>query len=301
MELRDIRYFVAVADTLHFGRAAERLHMTQPALSRQIRALETELEVQLFRRTKRSVKLTIAGQAFLKDAQQILHQVKQTVSTTRRIARGEMGHLRLSFTTSALRSIVPEIVREFRNRYPDVQLAMTERCTHEQVEAFRDHQLDVGFLYPPVDETLLAITPLQPETWVVALPKDHPLALRQPLTLSDLATESFILHPRQEGPYLYNQIIHLCQQAGFYPHVVQEVAACQTRAGLVAVGIGIAFVPEILQDAGNRAVVYRTLKGDAPSLQMAIARRHDDDSPIVQQFFQIVEETFTNADYLKAN
>ncbi|MEO1298430.1 MAG: LysR family transcriptional regulator [Cyanobacteria bacterium J06636_16] len=296
MEIRDLRYFAAVADTLHFGRAAERLHMTQPALSRQIRSLEAELEVQLFHRTKRSVRLTIAGQAFLADAQQILQHVEQAVSTTRRTARGEMGHLRLSFTTSALRSVVPKIVREFRNRYPDVQLTMTERCTHEQVEAFRAHQLDVGFLYPPVDEKLLAITPLHTETWVVALPQDHPLALRQPLTLSDLATESFILLPRREGPYLYDQIIHLCQQAGFYPNVVQEATACQTRAGLVAVGIGIAFVPEVLQDTGNSAVVYRNLKGDAPSLQLAIAHRRDDDSPIVQHFFQVVEETFKDAE-----
>ena len=300
MELRDLRYFVAVAEDLHFSRAAERLHMTQPALSRQIRALEAELEVQLFYRTKRSVKLTVAGQAFLEDAQQILHHVDQAMSTARRTARGETGQLRLSFTTSALRSVVPGVVREFRNRYPDVQLTMTERSTREQVEAFQAHQLDVGFLYPPVDEKLLAITPIQTETWVVALPKEHPLALHQPLRLSDLATESFIMHPRQEGPYFYDQIIHLCQQAGFRPHVVQEVAACQTRSGLVAVGIGIAFVPEALQNAGDTAVVYRQLKGNAPSLQLAIVRRRDDCSPIVQHFFQIFEEILKNTNLFVA-
>ncbi|MEM8808594.1 MAG: LysR family transcriptional regulator [Cyanobacteria bacterium P01_G01_bin.38] len=290
MELRDLRYFVAVAENLHFGRAAERLHMTQPALSRQIRALEVELEVQLFRRTKRSVQLTIAGQAFLKEARQILYQSEQAVSTTRRVARGEMGELRLSFTPSALRHVLPKIVRAFRDRYPDVQLTMTERCTLDQVEAFRASQIDVGFLYPPVDDKRLTITPLRTEPLVIALPQDYPLATRPHLKLSDLAAEPFILHPRLEGPYLYDQIIQLCEQAGFRPNVVQEAVASQTRIGLVAAGMGITFVPETLKDTVDSTVVYRKLKGVSLSLELAIARRQDNLSPIVQHFLNIVEE-----------
>ena len=290
MELRDLRYFVAVAEELHFGRAAERLHITQPALSRQIRALETELEAPLFHRTKRSVQLTIAGQTFLAEARQILHHAEYAVLATRRVARGEMGQLRLSFTASALRSVVPEIVRVFRDRYPDVQIAMTEQCTQDQVEAFRTHQVDVGFLYPPVDDKLLLTTPLRKEMLVVALPENHPLIQPEPLRLSDLATEPFILHPRQEGPHLYDQIIDLCQQAGFHPNVIQEAVTSQTRIGLVAAGMGITFVPETLKDTGNTAVIYRNLQGAAPSLQLAIAHRYDHFSPVIQQFFKIVEE-----------
>ena len=290
MELRDLRYFIAVAEDLHFGRAAERLYITQPALSRQIRALEVELDVQLFQRTKRSVCLTIAGQTFLEEARHIIRRTEQAVSNTQRVARGEMGQLRLSFTASALRSIVPKVVSVFLDRYPDVQLTMAEHCTNDQVEAFRNCQIDVGLLYPPVDEKLLFIAPLCVENFVVVLPKNHPLLLQKQLTLRDLATESFILHPRYEGPNFYDQIIHLCQQAGFHPRIVQEVVNSQTRIGLVAAGIGITFVPETLKDTSRTTVAYRNLQGEAPSLQMAIAYRHDHCSPVIQRFCDVVDE-----------
>ncbi|GAB4386780.1 MAG: LysR family transcriptional regulator [Elainellaceae cyanobacterium] len=290
MELHDLRYFVAVAEDLHFGRAAERLHMTQPALSRQIQALEAELDVQLFQRTKRSVKLTIAGQTFFEEAKQILCHTEQAIQTTRRVARGEVGQLRLSFTASALRSFLPETVRVFRDRYPDVQLTMNERCTNDQVIALQNHQTDIGFLYLPVNEKWLALKPIAEEVWLVALPRKHPLADQKQLTLSALARESFILHPRQEGPAFYNQIVRLCEQAGFYPNVVQEVETSQTRVGLVAAGMGITLVPEHLQTIGDTEVIYRRLSGSAPKLELAIAYRRDNSSPVVQQFLHIVEE-----------
>ncbi len=289
MELHDLRYFVAVAEDLHFGRAAERLHMTQPALSRQIQALEAEIDVQLSQRTKRSVKLTIAGQAFFEEAKQILCHTEQAIQTTQRVARGEVGQLRLSFTASALRTVLPEIVRVFRAHYPDVQLTMNERCTQDQVVAFENHQVDVGFLYPPVDEKLLALQPIADEVWIIALPKEHHLADQASLTLSELANEAFILHPRQEGTAFYDQIVRLCEQAGFSPNVVQEVETSQTRVGLVAAEMGITFVPEHLQNVGDGNVIYRRLQGAAPQLQLAIARRRDNFSPIVQQFLQVVE------------
>jgi DNA-binding transcriptional LysR family regulator len=290
MELHDLRYFVAVAEDLHFGRAAERLHMTQPALSRQIQALEAELGVQLFQRTKRSVQLTIAGQAFFEEAKQILRHMEQAIQTTKRVARGEAGQLRLCFTASALRNVLPEIVRVFRDRYPDVQLTLNERCTRDQVVAFQQHQVDVGFLYPPVDEKLLALQPIADEVWIVALPKGHYLVDQKHLTLDALANEAFILHPRQAGPTFYDQTIRLCEQAGFSPNVVQEVETSQTRVGLVAAGMGITFVPEHLQNTGDDAVIYRRLEGAAPKLQLAIARRRDNFSPIVQQFLHVIDE-----------
>lgn len=292
MELRDLRYFVAVAENLHFGRAAEQLHITQPALSRQIRALEVELEVQLFYRTKRSVRLTIAGQAFMAEAQQILNYIDRAVLTTQMTARGEMGQLRVSFTASALRDIVPKIVREFRDCYPEVQLTMTEQNTEDQVRSFRAHQIDVGFLYLPIDDQQLLITPLRQETLVVALLKDHPQATNSRLKLGDLANEPLILHPRSEGPHLYDQIIQLCQQAGFTPSVVQEAVASQTRIGLVAAGIGVTLIPETLKDLGNSAVVYRQLEGITLSLQLAIAHREDNRSPIIQHFSELVKAGF---------
>lgn len=290
MELHDLRYFVAVAEDLHFGRAAERLHMTQPVLSRQIQALEAELDVRLFQRTKRSVKLTIAGQTLFEEAKQILCHTEQAIQTTRRVARGEVGQLRLSFTASALRSFLPEMVRVFRDRYPGVQLIMNEHCTNDQVAALQNHQTDVGFLYLPVNEKWLTLKPIAEEIWLVALPKKHPLANQKQLTLSALAREAFILHPRQEGPAFYSQIVRLCEHAGFYPNVVQEVETSQTRVGLVAAGMGITFVPEHLQTVGDTEVIYRRLSGSAPKLELAIAYRRDNFSPVVQQFLHIVEE-----------
>ena len=291
MELHDLRYFVAVAEDLHFGHAAKRLHMTQPALSRQIQALEAELNVQLFQRTKRTVQLTMAGHTFFEEAKQILSHTEQAIQKTQWAARGEIGQLRLSFTASALRSIVPEVMPVFRERYPDVQLMMNERCTHSQVVAFQNHQIDIGFLYPPVDETLLALQPVADEIWVVAIPKGHYLADQKYLTLATLAKEAFILHPRQEGPAFYDQIIQLCEQAGFYPNVVQEVETSQTRVGLVAAGMGITFVPDYLQTVGDTQVVYRRLQEATPKLQLAVAHRRDNFSPIVQQFLHVVAES----------
>ena len=290
MELRDLRYFVAVAEQLHFGRAAERLHMTQPALSRQIRALEEEIEVQLFHRSKRKVQLTLAGQTFLEEARQILRHAERAVSNARRAARGETGQLTLSFTAAALRSVVPKILQVFRDRYPEVRLTMSEQCTHDQVEALLDRKIDVGFLHPPIDETRLASISLGTDICVVVLPQNHPLARKDPLTLRDLARESFLLHPRREGPYFYDRILHLCQEAGFYPHVVQEVTANQTRVGLVAAGMGVTFIPETLKDLGDTSVVFRHLQGEAPSLPLAIACRGDNVSPIVRHFWEIIEE-----------
>jgi DNA-binding transcriptional LysR family regulator len=294
MELHDLRYFVAVAEDLHFGRAAERLYITQPALTRQIQSLEAELEVQLFQRTKRRVQLTTAGQEFLKEAKQILRHTEQAIQTAKRIARGEVGQLRLSFTPSALRGILPEIMRIFGDRYPEVRVKLTECCTKEALEAFRMERIDIGFLYPPVDEELLMLYPVVEETWIIALPKTNPLATSEQLSLKMLANECFILHPRQEGPFFYDRIIDLCQQAGFHPNVMQEVVNCQTRVGLVAAGLGIAIVPEYLENTADANVVYRRLQGDVPKLKLAIARRRDNFSPVVQQFLKVVEAIANN-------
>lgn len=290
IELRDLRYFVAVAQSLHFRHAAQQLHITQPALSRQIRALEVRINVQLFHRTKRSVQLTVAGQTFLAEAQQVLQQAEQAVLTTQQVARGEIGQLKLSFTPSALRSIVPTAVRIFRARYPHVQLSMKEQCTQDQVEAFRQNQIDIGFLYPPIDEKLLITMPLRTEPLVIALPNNHPLAMQDWLKLDDLAAEPFILHPRKEGPHLYDQIFECCKQAGFQPNVAQEAVASQTRLGLVAAGMGVTFVPETLKDIVNPALTYRNWPEPALSLQLSMVRRRGIVPPTVHQFFDIVEE-----------
>lgn len=290
MELHSLRYFVAVAEELHFGRAATRLHITQPALSRQIRGLEEELGIELLRRTKRTVELTEAGTAFLVEVRKALQQVESAIHVAQRVARGEVGTLRIAFTPSAMHTVLPTILKQFRDRHPQVKLEMTELCTLDQVNTLRTETIDVGLLHPPIEAPSLNLYPLQGEKLVVALPQSHPLTKQKQLRLKSLATEPLILHPRYEGPVLYDQILNLCRAAGFEPHIVHEEVKHQTRVGLVAAGIGITFVPESVQQSGIAGVSYCPLIGAAPELQLAIAWRPERMSPVLQEFLQVAQQ-----------
>lgn len=289
MELHSLRYFVAVAEELHFGRAAARLHITQPALSRQIQGLEEELGITLLWRTKRTVELTEVGAIFLVEVRKALQQVESAIHVAQRAARGEIGTLRIAFTPSAMHTVLPAILKQFRDHHPDVKLEMTELCTLDQVNTLRTETVDVGLLHPPIDAPFLNLHPLQGERLVVALPQAHPLAKHKRLRLKSLATEPFILHPRYEGPILYDQILHLCRMAGFEPHIVHEAIKHQTRVGLVAAGIGITFVPESLRQSGLAGVAYCSLMGAAPELQLAVAWRQERMSPVLQEFLQVAQ------------
>lgn len=305
IELRHLRYFVAVAQTLHFGRAAEQLGITQPVLSDQIRRLETLLDVQLLYRTKRVVQLTEPGRIFLTDALRVLAQTEAAITTVQRAAQGKLGKLAIGYTGPALYTVLPEILRRFRDRYPEVELSLQEWCTPDQEAALLADELQVGFLHPPID------TPLQQrevlcEPMVIALPENHPLASQSTLSIKHLVQESFILIPRAVGPHLYSQIMMVCAQAGFSPHVVQEVTPQPTMIGLVAAGIGIAFVSESLQSISRPGVVYRSLLEATPLLKLAIAWKaaspqasrvgltQDVDfmalSPLLNSFLQVVDE-----------
>ena len=290
MKLHSFHYFVAVAEELHFGKAAARLQITQPALSRQIHRLETELGIKLLRRTKRTVELTEAGIVFLGEIRKALQQVDAAVRVAQRVACGEVGSLRIGFTPSSMHTVLPEILRCFRDRSPDVKLTMTEICTLDQVNGLRTETIDLGFLHPPIDESFLDLYPLQGERLLVVLPHTHALAKQQEIPLKSLATEPFILHPRHEGPILYDQILHLCRQAGFEPRVVYEDNQHQTRVGLVVAGMGITFVPESLQKAGLTGVSYCALADEVLELQLAVAWRAQQISPVVQGFLTVVEQ-----------
>ncbi|MBD2772691.1 LysR family transcriptional regulator [Iningainema tapete] len=290
MEFRHLTYFVAVAEELHFGRAAKRLYVTQQALSKQIHCLEAELEIQLFYRTKRSCQLTEAGVVFLEEARRLLDQALHAVQVTKRVARGEVGQLKLSFASPALHSVLPKILKIFRETHPDVEVILKEISTLEQVKALLKNEVDVGFLYPPINENSLNLQPILEEALMIVLPAYHPLAALKHLPLEALANEPFILHPRHEGPVLYDQIMSLCEQAGFQPKVVQEVAMSQTRIGWVAAGIGISFVFASLQNLINSEVVYRALDGATLTLQLAAAWRVDNSSPVLQEFLKVTQD-----------
>lgn len=288
MELRHLRYFVALAEELHFGRAAARLHMAQPPLSQQIKQLEAELGFQLFYRTKRSVQLTAAGERFLLETQLIFERLDQAIATGRRTSRGELGELAIGFVSSASYSILPTLLQQFRQAFPEVALTLRELTSQVQLEALRENRIDLGFVRPPVSEPGLSQQPVLRESLVLALSEKHPLAPETTVAIAALATESFILFPRLLAPGLYDQMIGLCQQGGFSPKVVQEAVQMQTIIGLVAAEIGIALVPRSLQNLQRSGVVYRPLHEPTPQVEIVLIWRQDDPSPTVQQFLAMI-------------
>ena len=289
MELRHLRYFVTVAEVLHFRRAAEGLSIAQPALSQQIQQLERELGVRLLERTQRRVSLTDAGAVFLEHARLTLNQADEAVRLARLAGRGEIGHLGVGAVTSALYGVFPEVVRVFRQRHREVHLTLHELPGNEQTRALRDGRIQVSFLRPPVDETDIQVRTITREPWVVALPTAHRFARRGRVALKMLAGEPFVSFPRDLAPVLYDQLISMCQTAGFSPHIVQE-AQMQTIVSLVAAGIGVALVPATLQNLSRRGLVYRPLTGTVAKLQLAVAWRRDNRSPLLEAFLSVVRE-----------
>ncbi|WP_414620163.1 LysR family transcriptional regulator [Calothrix sp. CCY 0018] len=291
MELRHLHYFVAVAEELHFSRAAERLHISQPPLSQQIRVLEEQLGVKLFERTKRQVQLTKAGKAFLEHSYLVLAQLEQAIEVTQRIGRGEVGRLAIAFVDSATYTVLPDILSVFREQFPAVELRLHEMTTAQQIQALHLKQVDVGIVRSAIIEPGLSVECLLQESLVLALPQTHPLSAQNKVSLSTLASESFILFPAKLGPVFYDQIINMCQQAGFRPKVAQEAVQMQTIIGLVAAGLGIAFVPTSMQNFHRSGVVYRPLQEQTPSSGLYLAWRQYDLSPVIKTFLGLAQKT----------
>lgn len=286
MELRHLRYFVAVAEELHFHRAAERLHISQPPLSQQVRALEAELGVQLLERNRRSVALTAAGAVFLREAREILASVDAATEAARSVARGEAGRLALGFVGSAMHGALPGVLRAHRRAFPKVQLVLTELPTAGQLEALMAGRIDVGVIRPPVREPGLAFETIHTEPVVIALPADHRLAARGEVALADLVAEPFVLLARREAPGLYESLAQAMADAGGVPDVVQEAREMQTVVGLVAAGLGVSLVPASVGADEHRGVAYRPVAGGAPSVALALAWRPEDKSPVLQAFLE---------------
>lgn len=290
MELRHLRYFVTLAEELHFGRAAERLHIAQPPLSQQIRQLETELGFELFHRTKRKVELSEAGEVFLIEVQQIFRQLEQAILLGRQVCRGEMGQLVVGFVSSAAYNILPDILQNSRNIIPNINLELHELTTDEQLRWLESGRIDVGFVRPPIDENTYKSKIIFQESLAIALPENHRLANQEKVSLQSLTEESFILFPRFLAPGLYDVIISFCQQVGFSPSVAQEAIQMQTIVSLVAAEIGVAIVPESLKNLQRTGVVYKSFVEETPQVSIAMIWRKDDSSPILQKFLGIVQD-----------
>jgi DNA-binding transcriptional LysR family regulator len=294
MELRHLRYFVAVAEHRHVTRAAESLGIQQPPLSQQIKALEHELGVQLLRRKPRGVELTEPGAVFLERARAILAEVDRAYSTARRTARGEEGRVVVGFTSSApFHPFVPRVIRMFREASPHVSLVLEESGSSELVQGLHNETVDAAFIRSPVADVVgLLVQPLLQEPMLVALPTGHALASTptEPLELGELATQIFILYKRPGAPGLYDSIITACRGAGFSPRVGQEAPRIVSTLNLVAAGLGVSIVPESLRRLQMDGVVYRKLADSAHiTAPLILACRRGENSAAIQRFIDVVQ------------
>jgi DNA-binding transcriptional LysR family regulator len=284
VELRQLRYFVAVAEELHFRRAAARLHISQPPLSQQISQLEDELGCRLLNRTRRSVELTPAGETFLRDARAMLGELESAVATARRVDAGQAGLLRVSFVGSALLSIVPGIIQRFRRGRPEVEIELRERSTLAQLRALSVGVVDVGLVRPPIEpDDALHTEVVMRERTVAAIPAGHPLARLARVPLKRLAAEPLVLFPREQAPGFHDLLTGRLAATGTSPHVVQYAPEMLTIIGLVAAGIGVSPVPASVARLGLEGVTYRPLVG-APATELVAVTRANETSPLIEAF-----------------
>jgi DNA-binding transcriptional LysR family regulator len=291
VELRHLRYFIAVAEEGHVTRAAERLGMQQPPLSQQIKALERELDVQLFRRKPRGVELTDAGRAYLENARAILVQLGQAAETSRRTARGEQGRICVGITPSTpFHPFVPRIIRAFRDAFPQVSVRLEEGPGSELIEQLRNERIDTAFTRTPmVDPDGLVVSRVLEEPLVVALPSNHTLVGHQALSLKRLARETFIVFgPAGRG--FYDMTMVACNGAGFSPRIGQEAPRVTSLLALVATGLGITLVPGSLQQMHIDGVIYRPLGRPQPKAILNVVSRRGDPSAVVRHFLDMVRQ-----------
>jgi DNA-binding transcriptional LysR family regulator len=294
VDLRQFRYFVAVAEELNFSRAARRLHMSQPPLSLQIKAIEEELGAMLLERTRRKVELTEPGRLFLERARSVLAAVDGTGEAVRRVARGEAGEIRVAFTGSVpMFEAFPRFVQAFRERYPAVRVELGHLSTGAQLQAIADRKIDVGFLRPSLLFTPspdIAVRPIWEDELHVVLPERHRLAgARGPFRMADLADEPFVLFPRGIGCGLFDHVMALCNQAGFAPRVVQDAREGTTILALVAAGTGVSILPDTYQKASIPHLVHRKLPSPAARSRLLIAWRAAETAPLVGKFLAMAE------------
>ncbi|MFD5007677.1 LysR substrate-binding domain-containing protein [Streptomyces mutabilis] len=289
MDLRQLRYFVAVAEERHFGRAADRLHMAQPALSQAIRRLEADLGVELLHRTTRRVELTDAGRAYLTRARAILADVDDAAHEARRVASGSVGHLSIGCVGSATYSLLPPLSRHLAAELPGVDFAFRgEMLAPDQVEALRTGAIDVALLRPTVADSSLTVAPLRRDRLVVAVPADHRLAGRRQVRVADLRQADLIVHSADRRSVMYDIVLGLFRDAGIDVHVRHEVGETSTLITLVAGGLGVAIVPEPVTALALDGVTYRPLVRPTATVDLAVAHRTDRTEPHLARTIEVI-------------
>ena len=287
MELRHLRYFIAVAELLHFGRAARRLRISQPSLSHQIQQLEADLQVKLLDRTRSRVELTEAGRLFLEEAGEIVARADRAAQVAQRVASNGTSRLRVGAGFCTDHAFVVSAVCAFNQRHATVRVDIETMAVANQIAAVRDERLDVGFVRSAAVEPPLAAVTLYVEPLVVAMPRNHHLTRRQRIPLSALAVEEFVLVPRHAVPVYYNTVVHTCRTAGFVPEAPHEADHVRLILGLVASGFGISIVPSSARTARVRGVVFRPVDDDEAHVETALAWRQDA-PPTVLEFVELV-------------
>ena len=290
MDLRQLRYFVVLAEELHFTRAAERLHMAQPPLSRQIRELEQSLGVQLLLRNKRRVELTEAGSRFLNEARLLLEQARHAVSIAQRTACGEIGSLEIGYAnTVPYTGTLSAVVGAYRQAFPGIRIIMTEMTSRQQIDGLVENRLDIGIVRSPVYEcpSSVLLSPLSRESFLAALPINHPLAKLHNVPLSVLAEQPFIFYPRSLGAGVYEQVFAMCRDAGFEPQIMQEVKQAAAIMSLVAAGLGVSLVPASLRCLVIQGAVFRPLEGNLMQTEVAMAHRSERNSAAANAFIDL--------------
>jgi DNA-binding transcriptional LysR family regulator len=287
LPLDGLRSFAALAEDLHFTRAASRLHVAQPALTKRIQQLERALGVRLFVRTRRSVRLTADGELLLEKARQVLRAADDLTTTARRLREGEIGRLRIGFTPSAPHHVLPALMRTFRRWHPEVTCVLSEASSDDQVRQLIDGDLDIGILRPPAAcPPLLLCTTFLEEPYVAVLPRNHRLAGARAVSLADLSSESFVLIARRVVAAIHDQILAACAAEGFTARVAQEASHIHAVVALVAAGCGVSLLPRSAAELGVRDVVCKPLRQNPLRTVMAVAQLRKTTSPAVRAFVE---------------
>ncbi len=290
MEFRHLRYFLALADEGNFGRAAKRVHISQPPLTRQIRQLEEEFGARLFERTSKGVELTEAGRLFREEAVKILALAQQTAEKTRKAGRGQLGRLDVGIFGSAVLNVIPRLILEFRRRYPEVEVHLHTMRRPEQIEALQEGRLTVGFVRVFPDAPDMAVETVLKERLMVAINRDNELSRHREIAVRAFADQPLILFPSAPRPSLGDHVVALCHGEGFPPRIAQEVEDVVTSIALVSCGFGICVVPECATRLRLPRVVYRPLKGSGQIIELGCAYRPGDRSPILKSFLEVVRQ-----------
>lgn len=298
MEIRHLKYFHTVASHLHFNNAAKELNISQPPLSKQIKQLEEELDVQLLYRTNRKVELTEAGVYFENSCKFILNLIEKEIETTKRIYKGELGEVVLAFSGSVVHDLLPLIIKETKSKYPDIKLLVEQHTSSEQIKGLLNGNINVGMLVPPVNEQKLNILPIVEEGFVAVVPIGHHLSdIKRELDVKELANENFIMTPEQSGRGYFDSVISLCKSEGFYPKIVQNAQEQQTIISLVAAELGVAVVPESSTRITNKAVSFIPIKQNHKKTT-ALAWHKESTSPGVRLFIKHIRDLIESGELL---